>query len=131
YLAGALLSIIGAITKNEWIKDDMNEGRLDLYFVVIAGLMLANLLIFILVAQRYAYREKGPAEYQHAPESPHMPDMSDLFRAGSRDGANAYGIAPTRSREGDDLFIGIDAEDLQSRSIAVYPDTPAFPAQLR
>ena len=40
---------------DEWLPSDVNDGRLDYFFFLLAGLMLLNLLIYIPVAYFYKY----------------------------------------------------------------------------
>ncbi len=40
---------------DEWLPDDVNEGHLDYFFFLLAGLMVVNLLIYIPVAHFYKY----------------------------------------------------------------------------
>ena len=43
YLSGALMYAVGAYTKgvagapDGWLPDDLNEGRVDLFFLLLAG----------------------------------------------------------------------------------------------
>ena len=40
---------------DEWLPSDINDGHLDYFFFLLAGLMLLNLLIYIPVAYCYKY----------------------------------------------------------------------------
>ena len=39
-----------------WVTSDLNEGRLDRYFLLLAALMLANTAIFVLISRSYKYK---------------------------------------------------------------------------
>ena len=61
YLSAAILNAVDAVTKkagHEWVPPtNLNEGHLDYFFALLAGIMLADTLIFVLVATRYRYKE--------------------------------------------------------------------------
>ncbi|KAJ4780888.1 Protein NRT1/ PTR FAMILY 8.5 [Rhynchospora pubera] len=60
YLSSFLLTLVSYCTSRGgepgWIPDNLNEGHLDRYFLLIAGLSAVNLLIFVWCALRYTYR---------------------------------------------------------------------------
>ena len=57
YLSSAILYAVQQLTQpSPWIADDLNDGRLDLYFLLLVGLTLANLFAHVLVAMQYEYR---------------------------------------------------------------------------
>lgn len=39
-----------------WLTKDLNEGRLDLFYLLMAVLMAGGLLLFLFVAARYQYK---------------------------------------------------------------------------
>ncbi|XP_010246838.1 PREDICTED: protein NRT1/ PTR FAMILY 8.3-like [Nelumbo nucifera] len=57
YLSSFILTIVTTITtkggKPGWIPDNLNEGHLDHFFLLIAGLSLLNLLVYIFCAKNY------------------------------------------------------------------------------
>ncbi|XP_020104166.1 protein NRT1/ PTR FAMILY 8.3-like isoform X2 [Ananas comosus] len=57
YLSSFILTMVSAFTTRGgepgWIPDNLNEGHLDRFFWLIAGLSLLNLLVFIYCAMRY------------------------------------------------------------------------------
>ena len=45
YLSSAILFTVEKLTQpTPWIADNLNDGRLDLYFLLLVGLTLANLV---------------------------------------------------------------------------------------
>ena len=54
YFSAALLVAVNRYTT--WLDDLMHGSRLDLYFVLLAGVMLLNTLVFVAVAMRYQYK---------------------------------------------------------------------------
>ncbi|KAG8096875.1 hypothetical protein GUJ93_ZPchr0013g35436 [Zizania palustris] len=57
YLSSFILTLVSYFTTQSdhpgWIPDNLNEGHLDRFFWLIAGLSLLNLLAFIYYAQQY------------------------------------------------------------------------------
>lgn len=57
WLTIPLTMLVNADTSDEWIPDNIDEGHLDWYFYLLAGLMFAALLIFIWLAYQFNYVE--------------------------------------------------------------------------
>ncbi|PIA63958.1 hypothetical protein AQUCO_00201344v1 [Aquilegia coerulea] len=57
YLSSLILTIVTILTtkggKPGWIPDNLNEGRLDNYFWLLAGLSFLNMLVYVLCAAKY------------------------------------------------------------------------------
>ncbi|WOL14197.1 protein NRT1/ PTR FAMILY 8.3-like [Canna indica] len=57
YLSSFIVTVVTSLTtrggKPGWIPDNLNEGHLDYYFWVLAGLSFANLLVYVACAVRY------------------------------------------------------------------------------
>lgn len=57
YLSSFILTLVSYLTtRNDnpgWIPDNLNEGHLDRFFWLIAGLSFLNLLLFVYYAQQY------------------------------------------------------------------------------
>lgn len=57
YLSSFILTIVTAVTtrggKPGWIPDNLNEGHLDNFFWLLAGLSFLNLLVYVFCAKRY------------------------------------------------------------------------------
>ncbi|XP_072973626.1 protein NRT1/ PTR FAMILY 8.3-like [Typha angustifolia] len=60
YLSSFILTVVTSITTRGgqpgWIPDNLNEGHLDRFFWLIAGLSILNLLVFVHCAIRYKYK---------------------------------------------------------------------------
>lgn len=61
YLCSLILTIVTYLTarggKPGWIPDNLNEGHLDRFFWLIAGISILNSLIFVYCATRYTYKK--------------------------------------------------------------------------
>nr|QSV51797.1 nitrate transporter [Chlorophytum comosum] len=57
YLSSFILTVVTVVTtrggKTGWIPDNLNEGHLDNFFWLLAGLSSLNLLVYVLCATRY------------------------------------------------------------------------------
>ncbi|KAK6922080.1 Proton-dependent oligopeptide transporter family [Dillenia turbinata] len=63
YLSSILVSIVhevtGSKTRPDWLTKDINEGRVDYFYYLIAGMGFLNFLYFLVCAQRYHYKGSG------------------------------------------------------------------------
>ncbi|KAK6148503.1 hypothetical protein DH2020_019415 [Rehmannia glutinosa] len=60
YLSSVLISVVHQTTKigdgSNWLAEDLNQGRLDYFYYLIAGLEIVNLGYFLVCAKWYKYR---------------------------------------------------------------------------
>ncbi|VAI07942.1 unnamed protein product [Triticum turgidum subsp. durum] len=60
YLSSFILTLVSYITTQGgdpgWIPDNLNEGHLDRFFWLIAGISFVNLLVYISCAMKYKYK---------------------------------------------------------------------------
>jgi len=60
YLSGFLISMVHQITKKsacgDWLPEDLNKGRLDLFYYLVAALGVINMGYFIVCAKWYKYK---------------------------------------------------------------------------
>ncbi|CAA0811553.1 Protein NRT1/ PTR FAMILY 8.3, partial [Striga hermonthica] len=63
YLSSFIVTVVTGLTtsggRKGWIPDNLNEGRLDLFFSLLAGLSLLNLLLYVFCAN--IYKSKKPS----------------------------------------------------------------------
>ena len=57
FLASALASIVKKASDGHWYPKNLNKGRLEYYMFLLAGLMLLNAAVFLLLAVRYRYAD--------------------------------------------------------------------------
>ncbi|KAL3640626.1 hypothetical protein CASFOL_015594 [Castilleja foliolosa] len=61
YLSSFLISIVNQTTEIgdgvNWLAEDLNQGRLDYFYYLIAGLEIVNLGYFLICAKWYKYRK--------------------------------------------------------------------------
>ncbi|KAK7359541.1 hypothetical protein VNO77_01502 [Canavalia gladiata] len=71
YLSSLILIIVDYLTTKDgnfgWITNNLNEGHLDFFFWLLAGLSLLNMLVYIVYARRYkqkkAYHRSFPQRH--------------------------------------------------------------------
>merc|ERR1719229_1086869 len=56
YLMATLLVVIVDSWTPEWIPTDLDDGYLEYYFFLVAGLMMVTLLFFIPYSKKYEYK---------------------------------------------------------------------------
>ncbi|MED6190261.1 hypothetical protein PIB30_104112 [Stylosanthes scabra] len=66
YVSSILVTTVHSVTKThshpDWLTNDLNDGRLDYFYYLIAVIGGLNLVYFVFVAQRYHY--KGSVDLQ-------------------------------------------------------------------
>ncbi|CAL1375703.1 unnamed protein product [Linum trigynum] len=73
FMSSSLVSIVHKVTiKSPWLADNMNRGRLFDFYWLLAILSGLNLLMYLVCARWYVYKEKRMAE-----EGFEMEDMDD------------------------------------------------------
>ena len=55
FLASALASIVEKASVGHWYPENLNKGRLEYYMFLLAGLMLLNAAVFLILAVSYRY----------------------------------------------------------------------------
>jgi len=65
-----------------WLPDEINDGKLEWFSFLLAGVLLGNLAAFVLIARRYRYNCLGvPATM---PGTPYSDASTEIVRPGSR-----------------------------------------------
>lgn len=63
YLSTLLVNTVHAVTgghgRPDWLANDINSGRLDYFYYLVAGLGVLNFIYFLYVARRYRYKLKN------------------------------------------------------------------------
>jgi peptide/histidine transporter 3/4 len=115
YLSAALVWAVQKFTAAQpWLPDDLNEGRLDLYFLLLAALTLFNLMAHVLVSSYYEY---AVAELPGMHDAPRPPPPGASQRRSAPTAPISFGPG---SLEGD-----------MARSITAMPNTPVIPVNMR
>ncbi|CAI0386776.1 unnamed protein product [Linum tenue] len=60
YLSSVLISVVRKATgrRTDWLANDLNEGRLDLFYFLLAGMGFVNCFYFLYCASGYRYKTK-------------------------------------------------------------------------
>ncbi|KAG9455740.1 hypothetical protein H6P81_000248 [Aristolochia fimbriata] len=69
YMSSFIIAVVhrhtGTRTKQNWLADDINQGRLDYFYYLVAGLGVVNLLYFIACARCYRYKPSSLLDGGH------------------------------------------------------------------
>lgn len=61
YLSSLIVTIVDYVTTKDgnsgWIRDNLNEGHLDYFFWLLAGLSFVNMLVYIVYARQYKQKK--------------------------------------------------------------------------
>ncbi|CAO2042584.1 unnamed protein product [Urochloa humidicola] len=58
YLSSALVGAVGAATRGAWVRDNLDEGRLDLFYWMLAVLGVVNFVGFLWFSSRHEYKQR-------------------------------------------------------------------------
>jgi dipeptide/tripeptide permease len=61
YLSSALVAAAGAATGGAWVRDNLDDGRLDLFYWMLAVFGVFNFAGFLRFASRHEYKREAPA----------------------------------------------------------------------
>eukprot|EP00798_Chlamydomonas_sp_ICE-L_P012245 gene12246-15386_t len=147
YLAGALTWLVQVAsekwTGQQWLPNDLNKGRLDLFFLFMMALLIVNTVVFVFIALRYEYKkvEHRPSRKSKAkgkmPKAPKMPvpqqepllhsQLNQMHQAPTAAMAIGGRGAHWEDNEDDDG----PPLDIYGRSLAWVPGSPTMPANYR
>ncbi|XP_020164487.1 protein NRT1/ PTR FAMILY 6.4-like [Aegilops tauschii subsp. strangulata] len=60
FLSSLLVLGVDAVTRGAWIRGHLDDGRLDLFYWMLAVLGLANFAVFLVFASRHQYKRTRP-----------------------------------------------------------------------
>uniref|UniRef100_A0ACD5URA4 Uncharacterized protein n=1 Tax=Avena sativa TaxID=4498 RepID=A0ACD5URA4_AVESA len=60
FLSSLLVLAVDAATRGAWIRGHLDDGRLDLFYWMLALLGVANFVVFLVFASRHQYKRTGP-----------------------------------------------------------------------
>uniref|UniRef100_A0ACD5V7W6 Uncharacterized protein n=1 Tax=Avena sativa TaxID=4498 RepID=A0ACD5V7W6_AVESA len=60
FLSSLLVLVVDAATRGAWIRGHLDDGRLDLFYWMLALLGVANFVVFLVFASRHQYKRTGP-----------------------------------------------------------------------
>ncbi|KAJ7953739.1 NRT1/PTR family protein 2.2 [Quillaja saponaria] len=76
YVSSLVVTIVHHSTRTQhrpdWLTNDINAGRLDYFYYVIAGLCVFNLVYFVYAARYYNYKSTSHVEFE---DKPHHDDV--------------------------------------------------------
>ncbi|KAI4303891.1 hypothetical protein MLD38_039475 [Melastoma candidum] len=74
YLSSLLISIVHHITGKDghrnWLPEDLNKGRLDYFYYLVAAIGVLNLGYFLMCSSCYRYKGDSDAETEFQKENP-------------------------------------------------------------
>ena len=56
YVSSLLVTVVDKVTKKSWLKSNLNKGRVDNFYWVLAVLGATNFLVFLAFAMRHQYK---------------------------------------------------------------------------
>lgn len=77
FLSSLLVSLVDKVTGGGWIKNNLNSGRLDYFYWMLAVLGFVNFLVFLFFARRHEYKVQN---YQVDEENGWKDEKSDVVK---------------------------------------------------
>ncbi|KAK9827526.1 hypothetical protein WJX74_008315 [Apatococcus lobatus] len=114
--------------RHGWLPQDLNHGRLDLFFLFLAGLMVVNLAWFLWIAVSYQYKavehvaRAAPVQKPPTGRTPPRWMQPQIVQGTHASLPQQIGAAATAPPEDVGLY---------GRSVTFVPDSPAIPAPFR
>lgn len=146
YSAGILTWLVQKLSEKvtgvQWLPNDLNKGRLDLFFLFMMALMIFNVMIFLVVAFSYEYKavehkaDPVPQALPHPLQEPlQVGPSSPAMKVGSAAYVPIPRLSPWRDEEGGEAE-GEDEDNLPNsmvyaRSLAYQPPQPVRPQTFR
>ena len=60
YLTSLLVTIVRSASKSKWYpSNDLNNGKLEYFFFLLAGIAMVTFVIFVFVTSRYRYKNQA------------------------------------------------------------------------
>ncbi|CAL5021236.1 unnamed protein product [Urochloa decumbens] len=59
FLSSFLVFAVDGVTRGAWIRNNLDRGRLDLFYWMLALLGVANFVVFLVFARRHQYKPSG------------------------------------------------------------------------
>nr|AFK33709.1 unknown [Lotus japonicus] len=56
FVSSLLVSIVDKVSQKKWLKSNLNKGRLDYFYWLLAALGILNFILFIVLARRHQYK---------------------------------------------------------------------------
>ncbi|OIT00126.1 PREDICTED: protein NRT1/ PTR FAMILY 6.4-like [Nicotiana attenuata] len=76
FVSSLLVSLVTKVTKRSWLKSNLNKGKLDLFYWLLAVLGLINFLVFIVFSMRHQYKVQHLSSLEDSKEE--LKDWKDL-----------------------------------------------------
>lgn len=78
YLASLLVLIVRSASSHTWYPNNPNEGKMENFFFLLAGLMIVNFVVFLFVASSYIYKTSPRREIIKSSTETLQPNDGDV-----------------------------------------------------
>ncbi|KAL8167204.1 hypothetical protein V2J09_008703 [Rumex salicifolius] len=65
FFSSVLVSIVDAVSRNTWLKSNLNKGKLDYFYWLLAVLGVLNFLVFLTFSSRHQYKAQPNIANDH------------------------------------------------------------------
>ncbi|KAM2371257.1 hypothetical protein ACFX1X_046135 [Malus domestica] len=93
YVSSLLVTVVDKVTRKSWLRSNLNKGRLDNFYWVLAVLGATNFLVFLAFAMRHQYKghqhnspdDSGEKEFKSS-NIKTVEEMAELIRIEAKEG---------------------------------------------
>ncbi|KAL5211781.1 hypothetical protein ABZP36_022628 [Zizania latifolia] len=78
FLSSFLVFLTDAVTRGTWIRNNLDAGRLDLFYWMLGVLGVVNFAVFIVFARRHEYKPSTAAAVSPAVDGSNEKEMDDV-----------------------------------------------------
>ncbi|KAF9587544.1 hypothetical protein IFM89_004002 [Coptis chinensis] len=89
FVSSLLVSVVDKVTKNSWIRNNLNKGKLENFYWLLAVLGVLNFLVFLLFATRHQYKVE---QYKTSNKGEELKEWNGGRLADNEDKENALGV---------------------------------------
>lgn len=72
FVSSLLVSIVDKVSKKRWLKSNLNKGRLDYFYWLLAVLGVLNFILFLVLAMKHQYKVQHNIEPNDSVEKEHV-----------------------------------------------------------
>lgn len=72
FVSSLLVSIVDKVSKKRWLKSNLNKGRLDYFYWLLAVLGVLNFILFLVLAMKHQYKVQHSIEPNDSVEKEHV-----------------------------------------------------------
>ncbi|PQQ04832.1 hypothetical protein Pyn_35176 [Prunus yedoensis var. nudiflora] len=93
YVSTLLVTVVDKVTKKSWLRSNLNKGRVDYFYLLLAVLGALNFLVFLAFATRHQYKGQQHGSPNNSFKKEHkssndirVEEMAEIIRIEAKEG---------------------------------------------